>query len=85
MQAKTSNQGTTDRVPGGALTNIEAVYPLSPMQEGMLFHTLMNPGTGIYLMQNRYCVEGDLDQAVFRRAWTQVIARHSILRTSFVW
>ncbi|MCS6297128.1 MAG: amino acid adenylation domain-containing protein [Nitrospira sp.] len=85
MQANTSNQGTTDRVPGGGLMNIEAVYPLSPMQEGMLFHTLMNPGTGIYLMQNRYCVEGDLDQAVFRRAWIQVIARHSILRTSFVW
>jgi amino acid adenylation domain-containing protein/non-ribosomal peptide synthase protein (TIGR01720 family) len=76
---------TGQRATGVALTNIEAVYPLSPMQEGMLFHTLMNPGTGIYLMQNRYCVEGDLDQARFREAWQQVIARHSILRTSFVW
>ncbi|MDT3777027.1 amino acid adenylation domain-containing protein [Nitrospira sp. MA-1] len=65
--------------------HIEAIYPLSPMQEGMLFHTLMNPGTGIYLMQNRYYVEGDVDAAVFRRAWEQVIARHSILRTSFAW
>ncbi|ULA62065.1 MAG: hypothetical protein LZF60_410001, partial [Nitrospira sp.] len=85
MQVNSGKQGTSDRAAGGGLTNIEAVYPLSPMQEGMLFHTLMNPGTGIYLMQNRYCVEGDLDPAVFRQAWKQVIARHSILRTSFVW
>ncbi|MGP0590923.1 amino acid adenylation domain-containing protein, partial [Nitrospira sp. T9] len=68
-----------------AAKQIEAIYPLSPMQEGMLFHTLMNPGTGIYLMQNRYYVEGDVDPEVFRRAWEQVIARHSILRTSFAW
>ncbi|MBS0180675.1 MAG: amino acid adenylation domain-containing protein, partial [Nitrospira sp.] len=85
MQVTRSKQESTDQVAGGGLTNIEAVYPLSPMQEGMLFHTLMNPGTGIYLMQNRYFVEGDLDQAVFVQAWKQVIARHSILRTSFVW
>jgi len=74
-----------DSTKGGAAKQIEAIYPLSPMQEGMLFHTLMNPGTGIYLMQNRYYVEGDVDAAVFRRAWEQVIERHSILRTSFAW
>lgn len=85
MQANRIEQQTTERATGGALKNIEAVYPLSPMQEGMLFHTLMNPGTGIYLMQNRYYVEGEVDPTVFRQAWTQVIARHAILRTSFVW
>ncbi|MDR4481705.1 MAG: amino acid adenylation domain-containing protein [Nitrospirales bacterium] len=74
-----------DSTKRAAAKHIEAVYPLSPMQEGMLFHTLMNPGTGIYLMQNRYYVEGDVDAEVFRRAWEQVIARHSILRTSFAW
>jgi len=85
MQASKSEQRTTEHATGGAFKNIEAVYPLSPMQEGMLFHTLMNPGTGIYLMQNRYFVEGEVDPAVFLHAWTQVMARHSILRTSFVW
>ena len=75
----------TDGTPRDVPKNIEAIYPLSPMQEGMLFHTLMNPGTGIYLMQNRYFVDGDVDPDVFRRAWELVIARHSILRTSFVW
>ena len=73
----------TDPAKELAAKQIEAIYPLSPMQEGMLFHTLMNPGTGIYLMQNRYYVEGDVDAELFRRAWEQVIARHSILRTSF--
>ena len=85
MQANRIEQGTAERTASGGLKNIEAIYPLSPMQEGMLFHTLMNPGTGIYLMQNRYYVEGEMDAALFRKAWEQVIARHSILRTSFVW
>ncbi|WP_213042224.1 non-ribosomal peptide synthetase, partial [Nitrospira defluvii] len=85
MQANKTKQRTAEHATGGTLKNIEAVYPLSPMQEGMLFHTLMNPGTGIYLMQNRYYVEGEVDPTVFLQAWTQVIARHSILRTSFAW
>lgn len=85
MQANRTEKRAAERVTGGTFKNIEAIYPLSPMQEGMLFHTLMNPGTGIYLMQNRYYVEGEMDAALFRRAWKQVIARHSILRTSFVW
>ncbi len=65
--------------------HIESIYPLSPMQEGMLFHTLMNPGTGIYLMQNRYLLEGDLNYEAFVRAWDLVFDRHPVLRTSFVW
>ncbi|MGK3998774.1 amino acid adenylation domain-containing protein [Sorangium sp. So ce1024] len=65
--------------------NIESVYPLSPMQEGMLFHTLLRPSSGIYLMQNRYRLEGDLQTEAFIRGWREVVARHPILRTSFVW
>jgi len=55
------------------------------MQEGILFHTLMNPGTGIYLMQNRYLLEGELNYEAFVRAWGLVFDRHPVLRTSFVW
>jgi amino acid adenylation domain-containing protein len=64
---------------------IEDCYPLSPMQEGMLFHTLMNPGSGIYLMQQFYAWEGRLDREAFGRAWQRVIDRHPMLRTSFMW
>jgi amino acid adenylation domain-containing protein/non-ribosomal peptide synthase protein (TIGR01720 family) len=65
--------------------NIESVYPLSPMQEGMLFHTLLRPTSGIYLMQNRYRLRGALNEGAFAEAWAQVVARHAMLRTSFVW
>ncbi|CAE6741586.1 non-ribosomal peptide synthetase [Nitrospira defluvii] len=64
---------------------IEDCYPLSPMQEGMLFHTLLNPGSGIYLMQQFYAWEGRLDRDAFGRAWQCVIDRHPMLRTSFMW
>jgi amino acid adenylation domain-containing protein/non-ribosomal peptide synthase protein (TIGR01720 family) len=76
----------TQKLPAGNLPpDVEDVYPLSPMQEGMLFHTLMQPGSGIYLMQNRYRIEGELQPEQFREAWRRVIARHSVLRSSFVW
>ncbi|BCA53908.1 hypothetical protein W02_10480 [Nitrospira sp. KM1] len=64
---------------------IEDCYPLSPMQEGMLFHTLMHPGSGIYLMQQFYMWDGRLDRDAFGRAWQCVIDRHPMLRTSFMW
>ena len=48
--------------------NIEDIYPLSPMQEGLLFHTLLEPGSGMYLMQDRYGWDGPLDLAAFRAA-----------------
>ncbi|WP_437713070.1 amino acid adenylation domain-containing protein [Sorangium sp. So ce448] len=64
---------------------LDDVYPLSPMQEGMLFHTLLNPGSGIYLMQQHYMWHGPLDAGLLVEAWRQVVARHPMLRTSFAW
>ncbi|WP_438040318.1 amino acid adenylation domain-containing protein [Sorangium sp. So ce128] len=66
-------------------SGLDDVYPLSPMQEGMLFHTLLNPGSGIYLMQQHYVWRGPLDAGRLVEAWRRVAARHPILRTSFVW
>ncbi|WP_437305951.1 amino acid adenylation domain-containing protein [Sorangium sp. So ce388] len=66
-------------------SRLDDVYPLSPMQEGMLFHTLLNPGSGIYLMQQHYVWHGALDADLVVEAWRRVAARHPILRTSFVW
>ncbi|WP_437528301.1 amino acid adenylation domain-containing protein [Sorangium sp. So ce726] len=66
-------------------SGLDDVYPLSPMQEGMLFHTLLNPGSGIYLMQQHYVWHGPLDAGLIVEAWQRVVARHPILRTSFAW
>lgn len=66
-------------------TNVEAVYALSPMQEGLLFHTLLLPGEGVYSQQIGCSLHGAIDTAAFRRAWEFVLHRHSILRTAFLW
>ena len=65
--------------------NLEDLYELSPMQQGMLFHTLYAPGSGIYFEQSVFTIEGDFNRLAFRRAWQQVVNRHSILRTGFMW
>ena len=64
---------------------IEAVYPLSPMQQGMLFHSLYAPESGVYVEQLSCTLRGDLDIPAFQRAWQRVVDRHAVLRTSFVW
>ncbi|MGD8444870.1 MAG: condensation domain-containing protein, partial [Desulfobacterales bacterium] len=65
--------------------NIEAIYPLSPMQEGILFHTLYAPHSTGYFEQFSYALEGDLNVPAFERAWQTIVARHPILRTLFAW
>jgi amino acid adenylation domain-containing protein len=64
-------------------SDIEDIYPLAPMQEGLLFHSLLYPNSGIYLMQDRYQIEGSVDVEPFRQAWQSVVDHHPILRTSF--
>ena len=64
---------------------VQDLYPLSPMQQGMLFHSLYQQGQDdIYVSQLRADIQG-LDVARFQRAWEQVLARHDMLRTAFVW
>ncbi|HEU4556889.1 MAG TPA: condensation domain-containing protein, partial [Longimicrobium sp.] len=65
--------------------NVEDLYPLSPLQQGMLFHTLYSPGTGAYLEQYGMNLLGQVDVDAFRQAWQRVVDRHPVLRTGFVW
>ncbi|WP_193075971.1 non-ribosomal peptide synthase/polyketide synthase [Pseudomonas sp. FME51] len=78
------SQAQLDALPVPA-ADIEDVYPLSPMQEGLLLHTLLEPGTGIYYMQDRYRINSELDRERFDQAWQAVVARHEALRASFCW
>ena len=61
--------------------NIEDIYPLSPMQQGMLFHTLYGSG-GPPLLQWTSRFDGRLNVPAWQQAWQRVIERHSILRTA---
>ncbi len=65
--------------------DIESIYPLSPTQEGMLFHTLYEPESTIYFEQFKLTIHGNLDPGIFERAWQILVERHSALRTLFVW
>ena len=77
-------QEQIDALPVPA-AEIEDVYPLTPMQEGLLLHTLLEPGTGLYYMQDRYRINSALDPERFTLAWQAVVARHEALRASFSW
>ncbi|WP_306387751.1 non-ribosomal peptide synthase/polyketide synthase [Pseudomonas aeruginosa] len=77
----TLRQEQLDRLP---LALIEDIYPLSPMQHGMLFHSLYEQASGDYLNQLRVDVHG-LDPARFRAAWQAVLDSHDILRAGFLW
>jgi amino acid adenylation domain-containing protein len=65
--------------------NIESIYPLSPMQQGMLFHTLYTPNSGIYFEQLVCTLHSNLDAQAFHQAWLQVVERHQVLRSLFMW
>jgi len=64
---------------------LDAIYNLSPLQEGMLFHTLRTPASGVYVVQYSCLLKGDLDVVAFERAWQSVVDRQSVLRTAFIW
>ncbi|MGU9807845.1 UNVERIFIED_CONTAM: non-ribosomal peptide synthase/polyketide synthase [Pseudomonas sp. CM11] len=76
-------QAQLDTLPLAA-RQIEDIYPLSPMQQGMLFHTLYEQQAGNYINQLRVDVAG-LDVERFRQAWQAAMDTHEVLRSSFVW
>jgi amino acid adenylation domain-containing protein len=71
----------------GALSaNIDAIYPLTPTQKGILFSSLAaSTDSGIYFQQLTWAIRTVLDASLFRQAWHQVVHRHDVLRTFFVW
>jgi amino acid adenylation domain-containing protein/non-ribosomal peptide synthase protein (TIGR01720 family) len=62
---------------------IEDIYQLSPMQEGMLFYSLLNKDSNAYINQISLDLTGEFNLENFKSAWKQIIQKHSILRTSF--
>ncbi|WP_144423697.1 non-ribosomal peptide synthetase, partial [Xanthomonas graminis] len=71
-------------VAGGA-ANVQDIYPLAALQEGLLFHHLQHTDSDPYVMPglHAFATRAELDR--FLAALNSVIARHDILRTAFVW
>jgi amino acid adenylation domain-containing protein len=65
--------------------DIEDVYQLSPLQQGMLFHNLYHPEDDVYVVQFCLTLSGPLSLQALEEAWDRVLANHPVLRSSFHW
>ncbi|MFD3262299.1 amino acid adenylation domain-containing protein, partial [Paenibacillus lentus] len=66
-------------------TKIKQVFPLTPMQEGMLFSSIYDEDSEAYLQQKVITIEGDLNIALLQQSFQLLVDRHDILRTNFVY
>ncbi|MCA1708873.1 MAG: condensation domain-containing protein, partial [Actinobacteria bacterium] len=64
--------------------NVEDIYPLTPMQAGMVFHSLVDP-SGAYFDQMSLRLSGISDPQALGTAWQRVVDRTSVLRSRVVW
>src|SRR4029077_12147283 len=72
------------RVPGGA-DNAQDIYPLAPLQEGILFHHLMDSDKDPHLHRVLLSFASRARLDAYQEAMQKVIERHDILRTAIVW
>ena len=79
-------QAQLDRLLGAHRQGaIEDLYALSPLQAGLLFHTLYAPRSGAYVVQILATIAEPVAPERLIAAWRHAIARHPILRTGFAW
>jgi len=64
---------------------IEDIYPLSPMQRGMLFHSVYDPDSQVYSERTTFTIEGDIDLDAIEKAWGHLCQIHPLFRTIFRW
>ncbi|MGH3838239.1 MAG: condensation domain-containing protein, partial [Pseudonocardiaceae bacterium] len=78
------DQPAVDRLVGDGRT-VEDVYPLTPLQSGMVFHSLVDASSGAYVDQVCLRLSGMSDPQALGVAWQRVVDRTPILRSRVVW
>jgi amino acid adenylation domain-containing protein/non-ribosomal peptide synthase protein (TIGR01720 family) len=78
------DQSAVDQLAGDG-RSVEDIYPLTPMQAGMVFHSLMDTRSGAYFNQVRLQLSGVADPRAMGAAWQRVVDRTPILRSSVLW
>ncbi|MGM9977963.1 MAG: amino acid adenylation domain-containing protein [Clostridium sp.] len=64
--------------------NIENIYPLTPMQEGMLYHKLLDRNSTAYTVQDVFELNGSIDLDKLIEAFDVILYKHEVLRTSIM-
>jgi amino acid adenylation domain-containing protein len=77
-------EGIAQTVPGSA-KNIQDIYPLTPLQEGLLFHHLLNQQGDAYVLSTLLELQSRAQLDALTNALQAVIDRHDILRTAVLW
>jgi thioesterase domain-containing protein len=67
------------------MKNVKDIYALSPMQEIMLMHAVTHADDDVLFNQFCYEIHGELDTGAFEKSWQQLLDRHDILRSAFLW
>ncbi|MDR4652559.1 MAG: amino acid adenylation domain-containing protein [Nitrosomonas sp.] len=70
---------------GRSIRRIEDIYPLTALQQGILYHALESPGADAYFYQRGFVLRGALSVAHFQRAWEMVANHHVALRSNYQW
>ncbi|GLZ39063.1 non-ribosomal peptide synthase/polyketide synthase [Actinokineospora sp. NBRC 105648] len=77
-------QSEVDTIAGDG-SDVEDIYPLTPLQSGMVFHSLVDPDSGAYVDQVRLVLDGVTQPDQLVAAFQGVVDRTPVLRTAVVW
>jgi amino acid adenylation domain-containing protein/non-ribosomal peptide synthase protein (TIGR01720 family) len=75
---------TVDQLSGQYDYNIQDIYPLSPMQEGLLFYALYKKNSSMGFLQTSYRLQGTLDISLVEKSLNELFKRHDMLRTAII-
>lgn len=77
--------GELEQIKKVVNSEIQKIYPLSPMQEGILFHSLLDADSQVYFEQAVLSIDGEFDKNIFEKSFNLLVDRYDILRTTIVY